>query len=110
VTDEIPIPNDPLTVEELAAVARLRAADYEIIDAAILGQSDKRWLKVARVVLHSERELIGRFPDISYLFYAERLKHLVQAGLLESQGNLNHMRFSEVRIPEPRPPKSNKRK
>ena len=93
-----------MTEEEIAAVATLRAADCEIIDAAILAHSASHWLKVARVMIHAENELIGRFPAISRRFYAERLKHLVQAGLLESQGNLNHLRFSEVRIPPPSPP------
>lgn len=101
-TKEVPIPNAPLGEKEIAAVATLRAADYEIIDTAILAHSASHWLKVARVVIHVEDELLGRFPDISHRFYAERLKQLVQAGLLESQGNLNHMRFSEVRIPPTR--------
>ena len=42
-------------------------------------------------------ESIQSVPD---LFYAERLRKLVQDGKLESQGNLHYMRFSEVRLPE----------
>ncbi|WP_425530461.1 DUF3658 domain-containing protein [Xanthomonas oryzae] len=34
-------------------------------------------------------------PDI---FYAQRIRHLVSAGHLEASGNLNRMRFSEVRL------------
>ena len=39
-------------------------------------------------------------PD---LFYAERLRKLVQDGRLESQGNLAYMRLSEVRLPQAKP-------
>jgi hypothetical protein len=34
-------------------------------------------------------------PD---LFYAQRIRHLIASGQLESQGNTTSMRFSEVRL------------
>jgi hypothetical protein len=37
---------------------------------------------------------------IPYTFYALRTKTLVAQGRLESQGNLEFIRFSEVRLPE----------
>lgn len=35
-------------------------------------------------------------PDV---FYAQRIKALVQRGALVSEGNLNYMSYSEVRLP-----------
>jgi len=98
-SQEIPMANPPLSDEEQSVVARLTDTDLHAIDAAILANSSDRWLKVARVVLWTEESLSHRFPGLSYVFYAQRLIHLAEQGHLESQGNLEYMRFSEVRIP-----------
>jgi hypothetical protein len=41
-----------------------------------------------------------RIPNISEIYYAQRLRRLVGEGLPESEGNLDFMRFSEVRLPQ----------
>ena len=51
------------------------------------------------VVSMSMEELGGRYPQLSDVFYAERVGALAGSGRLESQGNLAYMRFSEVRLP-----------
>ena len=43
------------------------------------------------------REDIPNIPDV---FYAQRIKKIVGKGLLIAEGNLDYMRFSEVRLPE----------
>jgi hypothetical protein len=98
-SEEIPMANPPLSSEEQSVVAKLTDADLQVIDAAILANSSNRWLKVARVVVWTEKALSDRYPGLSYIFYAQRLIRLSQEGRLESQGNLEYMRFSEVRIP-----------
>ena len=98
-TEEIPQPNPPLSAEEHSAAAKLTDADLQIIDAAILANSSNRRLKVARVVTATEDALRNRYPELSYLSYAQRLIRLAEEGRLESQGNLKHIRFSEVRTP-----------
>jgi hypothetical protein len=97
--EEIPVANEPLSDKERAAASKLTDADLQIIDAAILASSSSHWLKVARVVSSTEDILKNRYPDLSHVFYAQRLIQLSDAGQLESQGNLEYMRFSEVRIP-----------
>ena len=91
--------NPPLSEEEQGVVAGLFPADIEVIDSAILSSCLSRWSKVARVVLLTERALSDRYPGLSYIYYAQRLIHLVKQGSLKSQGNLEYMRFSEVRLP-----------
>jgi len=98
-SEEIPQPNPALTAEEQSAVAKLTAADLQVIDAAILANSSNRWLKVARVVTSAEDALSNSYPDLSYVFYAQRLIRLAEEGRLESQGNLEYMRFREIRLP-----------
>jgi hypothetical protein len=41
-----------------------------------------------------------RFENVPDVFYSQRAKALVENGLLESQGNLDFMRYSEVRLPK----------
>lgn len=98
-SEEIPIANPPLSAEEQSVVAKLTDADLLIIDAAIMTNSSNRWLKVAMVVWRAEKALSDQYPGLSYIFYAQRLIHLVDERRLESQGYLDYMRFSEVRIP-----------
>jgi hypothetical protein len=96
---EIPMANPPLSVEEQCVVAQLTDVDRQDIDAAILAQCSNHWFKVTRVTCDAEKALSDRYPGLSYIFYAQRLIQLVEQGRLESQGNLEHMRFSEVRLP-----------
>jgi len=51
------------------------------------------------VVSLASKKLGTRYPQFSYVFYAERIRALADFGRLESQGNLSYMRFSEVRLP-----------
>ena len=99
----IPRANPPPSKEERAVAAKLTNADFRVIDAAILANASDRWLKVARVILRTEEALGDRFQGLSYIFYTRRLMWLVEQGRLESQGNLESMRFSEVRIPAQAP-------
>jgi hypothetical protein len=96
---EIPEANPPLSSEEKSAVAKLTEDDLQIIDATILANASNRWNKVAWVVVMTEKALSDLHPGLSYIFYAQRLIRLSEEGHLESQGNLEYMRFSEVRLP-----------
>jgi hypothetical protein len=98
--EEVPRPDESLTAEQEALVASLSAAEIEAIDRALLGNTLERWRKVAMVVGKTMMELEGRRAGIPDTFYAQRVRHLVETGSLESQGNLAYMRFSEVRRPQ----------
>jgi hypothetical protein len=98
-SEEIPIGNPPLSPEEQAAVEKLTDTDLKTIDATILANCSAGWFKVAAVTWDTEKTLTSLYPALSYVFYTERLRWLVNEGRLESQGDLRHMRFSEVRIP-----------
>jgi Protein of unknown function/Fumarate reductase flavoprotein C-term len=95
---EIPIPKEPLSDKERATLAKLTEADWVIIDTAILASASDRWRKVAMVVGRIAKDLQEKYPDLSYSFYAERISQLVDAGRLDSQGDLSYIRFSEIRL------------
>lgn len=103
-SEEIPEANPPLSVAEQSVVAHLNHADLQAIDATILAQASDHWLKVARVVGSTADALEVQYPGLSYVYYAQRLRQLVDDGRLESKGNLAYMRFSEVRLTQPQVP------
>jgi hypothetical protein len=97
-TPEVPIPNPPISDEEQAAVDLLSEQDLEAIDACILSYCATHFYKVARIMGQTQDELASRFPKLSYVFYTQRLKHLVDTGRLVAAGDVFKMRFSEVRL------------
>jgi hypothetical protein len=97
--EETPMENPPLSAEEQAVAAKLKEADRQVIEAAILANCSERWLKVARVVTRTEDALKTRYPGLTYVFYTECLCGLVDEGRLDSQGHAFFIRHSEVRLP-----------
>jgi hypothetical protein len=92
-------PDPPLNTEQSLRVSRLTQEDLWEIDRVLLSQASHQWRKVARIVGMTIGELSDRFPNVPDIYYAQRVRHLVEVGKLESQGNLAYMRFSEVRRP-----------
>jgi hypothetical protein len=92
-------PDTELCEEEQEVVSRLRPAEVALIDEALLTECASSWRKVARVVGGALGTLQDQLPGVPDGYYAQRIAVLVSAGNLESQGNLQHMRFSEVRLP-----------
>ena len=92
-------PDPPLNAEQLALVEKLSDEDVREIDGSLRANANKNWRKVAFIVGITMSELPERIYGIPDVYYAGRIKHLVEKGLLESQGDLSYMRYSEVRIP-----------
>jgi len=97
-TPEIPIPNPPMSAQEQAAADLLSEQDLEAIDGCILSHCADRFYKVAAIMGRTQDQLADRFPNLSYVFYTQRLKHLVDTGRLDAAGDVFKMRFSEVRL------------
>lgn len=98
-TEHDVLPDGPLNPEQSLRVSRLKQEDLWEIDRMLLAQSAPTWRKVARIVGMTIGELSERFPNVPDVYYAQRVRRLVAVGELESQGNLEYMRFSEVRLP-----------
>jgi hypothetical protein len=92
-------PDPPLTPEQAKHVSQLKQENLWEIDGVLLAQSTPTWRKVARIVGMTIGELSEKFPNIPDVYYAQRVRRLVAVGELESQGNLEYMRYSEVRLP-----------
>jgi hypothetical protein len=89
----------PMTAAQSERISQLTAQEISAIDAALLSAARTRFRKVAMVVGTAMIELEVSIPRVPDLFYSERVRCLVEAGALESAGDLRRMRFSEVRLP-----------
>ena len=90
----------PLTDEQSDLVSKLSEAELCHIDDALLSNISTQWRKVARVVGTTMSEQENRIIGIPDVFYAQRISQLAKKGLIESQGNLQAMRYSEVKLSE----------
>jgi Protein of unknown function len=96
-------PDRPLTPDAEARARLLTDADLRRIDACLLSNTSHQWRKVARVIAQTMGVVGDQFPGLPDVFYSLRIKHLVESGAIEAAGNLNRMRYSEIRIPGQRP-------
>ncbi len=70
-----------------------------MIDKALLANCGQRWRKVAAIVGFTiTDENLQRFDGVPDIYYAQRVRAFVESGDLESSGNLDYMRYSEVRL------------
>jgi len=92
-------PDPDLTKKQKELVKRLSSEKLKYIDKALLSNIDSKYYrKVARIIGSTMTEcpdLPKKIPDV---FYSQRIKKMVKSGHLESQGDLQYMRYSEVRL------------
>ena len=90
------IPDPPLTKEQTALVNELNETDKKKIDDILLSYTCQYWRKMEFIVGKTMIEIVDNLHGIPDVYYAQRVRHLVEEGTLESQGNLACMRYSEV--------------
>jgi Protein of unknown function len=97
-TDEFS-PDGPLSSEEARVAASLSKDLIERIDAELLKHAGRQPRKVAMLVGLAMNNPSVRVPGLPDVYYAQRVKLMVAKGVLLSEGNLDFMRYSEVRLP-----------
>ena len=82
----------------------------ELVDQTVLASCKPQFLKVARIIIDVAKALNVPILKVERLFFdetpmgtdvdfiADRIKALVKAGMLESAGNLDRWRYSEIRL------------
>jgi hypothetical protein len=91
-------PDTTLDAEEAAAVAKLTNDHISLIDGALLAECASSWRKVARVVGYAWKSLNPEREDVPLGYLVQRVIALVDAGELESQGDVRYIRSSEVKL------------
>jgi len=88
----------------IAQGENLISVPVTFFDEALVAAAVNHWRKVARIVLMVlHRSLREPEFEVSPLFLQSRIRALVKAGRLQSEGNLFEMGYSEVRLPGPKP-------
>lgn len=93
-------PIGPMSPEQAAVAASLSPEMVAKIDAMLLSHARTRERKVAMLVGLTMFDPSTRVPGLPDIFYAQRVRALVERGLLIAEGNLDYMQYSEVRLPE----------
>lgn len=92
-------PDPPPSHEEARVAASLSVDFIDRIDADLLSHAKSRNRKVAMIVGLAMSNPDVRVPGLSDVYYAQRVRALVARGALVAEGNLDCMRYSEVRLP-----------
>jgi Protein of unknown function len=90
-------PDPPLGEQDEVLSRSLSPETITLIDAALLSETLENWRKVAMVVARTMEVLDGRVIALPDIYFARRVRYLVENGKLDSQGDLSRMRYSEVR-------------
>lgn len=91
--------NSPLRI--VTPELRLVSVPLTHFDEMLLSRMQTRFLKSARIIGQvMSRAWDSEVYDVGDFFLSSRLIALVKAGVIEAQGNLRRMRYSEVRLPQ----------
>ncbi|MDO6721636.1 DUF3658 domain-containing protein [Psychrosphaera sp. 1_MG-2023] len=86
-----------ITEDDLAYLQTLSPELLEKVDSLLYAKTSERWSKIAMVISKANKEVKILDPNITYDQLLSRLHIIIKSGKLSSQGNINIMRFSEVR-------------
>lgn len=91
----------PLSPEQRRIADSLSGDMVDRIDAELLSHANGRPRKVAMIVGLAMSNPAMNIPGLPDLYFAERVRHLVENGSLKAAGNMLSMRHSEVRLSDP---------
>ena len=92
-------PDLPMSADEQAIYDNLSEYVRNDMDLALLAECAKYNRKVARIVATVFMSKEFKDTDASVLCFAQRVVELVKQRKLIADGNLNFIRYSEVRLP-----------
>ena len=90
-------PDQELSADHIELISTLSEKEIKNIDQVIYSHTSSSWKKMARVAGSAVLELKDNYKGVPDLYFAQRIRRMVNEGALEYQGNLESMRYSEVR-------------
>jgi hypothetical protein len=78
---------------------RTRTHGQTYIDGLVVWFAKPQWLKVARIIVDVLKECERSGVETDESVVADSVRHMVEQGRLEAQGDLSKWRYSEVRRP-----------
>lgn len=95
-------PDPTLTPLQKARVAQLTDAEVREIDRTIETVVSDEWKKIAYVVGMAMMSISSRIEGVPDLYYAARLRVMIDAKRLIARGDPTYMHNCEVRSPNPK--------
>jgi hypothetical protein len=96
---EVPKPAPDLPPRQEALVGKLSEEEIQEIDKLLFSHAKRSWRKVAMLVGLAMMDKDSYREGIPDTFYSPRVRKLVEEPRLEFRGDLQYMRFGEVRLP-----------
>tara|TARA_B110000046_G_scaffold87746_1_gene95852 strand:+ start:4777 stop:5088 length:312 start_codon:yes stop_codon:yes gene_type:complete len=96
-TNQLPIKNQPLTKLELKRISALEKTDIKFIDDTLLSCISLKYSKQALIIIIARQKMEDTLGSIPLTYYSMRIQKMVEEDILEANGNLEYLRFSEVR-------------
>jgi len=90
------------TQQEWAQMRLATHADAEMVDSLILQSCTTRWRKVAMVVGIAMNAFDQKVPHLPMSYMSVRITEMERSGVLELAGDPMNIRFSEVRLAQPK--------
>jgi len=95
--NEHQIENQPLSTLDIKRISTLKQAEIQFIDDTILSCISSTYKKQALVVISTRQKVEHKLPSIPLTYFSLRIQKMVEKGLIISLGNLNYLRYSELR-------------
>jgi hypothetical protein len=95
-------PDDP-SDEEIAQMRASSPEERAALEALVLRECTHRWQKVARVVGAVEKEFGLAYPHLPFVMLQATVEKLEELGQVEVDGDPWALRYSEMRLAQPRP-------
>ena len=92
-------PDPDMSKEQQAVADSLSPEVVANIDKTLLSHARPLGRKIAMLVGLTMMDNSLRVPDLPDIFYAQRVRHLIESGLLLAEGDINTMGMCEVRLP-----------
>lgn len=87
--------DDDLSAELRCIVELLSSGEVAEIDQKLISTCTGEWQKIAKVVGIVMGKTEASLPDV---YFARRIRSLIEQGIIEKQGCIETMRYCEIRL------------
>ncbi|MCH1918066.1 hypothetical protein L9G15_01315 [Shewanella sp. A3A] len=90
----------PVSDTQQKLLAQITQEQIDIVDKILLSNVRQHYMKVAMLIAKTYNKLPDELRELPTAFLAKRVMALVECELLQAQGDLHYIRYSEVRLSE----------
>jgi hypothetical protein len=92
--------HEPMTLDDYGILDDLRVPRITVVDQYLIEQVRSAPKKITTVILSALKDTSGSLPQVTDIFYLERLEYLVETGAMEITEDAPE--FMNIRIMSPK--------